>query len=124
LYRAEEVGNDLDILPEEARKKGGFGASVVDGPGSACAFGQANIALRTHAVAQQECGVSRWWRNKGRSGRGRDFLRHRVGDRAECTCEHESGYVQLPNSRNLVHMLINVGAHLFVLQFSVFGLRM
>ena len=58
------MSDDLDILPEETRKKGGFGTSVVDGPGSACALGEANIALRTHRMAQQECRVSRRWRNR------------------------------------------------------------
>src|SRR6266436_5373681 len=65
---AEEMGDDLDGLPEEVHKKGGFGASAVDGPGSACACGQANIALSTHPVGRQKCGVSRRWRNSGRSG--------------------------------------------------------
>ena len=116
------MGDDLEVLPEELLKKGGFGAGALDGPGSgrsAWARGQANIALSTHPVTQQKCRVSRRWRNKRRCGWGGDFLRRRVGDRAECTCEHESGYVQAPNSRSLFWLLIDVIAQLLVLQFSV-----
>ena len=114
------MGDDLEVLPEDSRKKSGFGASALHGPGSACTFGQANIALSTHQrVAQQKCRVSRRWRNKRRCGWGGDFLRRRVGDRSECTCEHESGYVQAPNSRSLFWLLIDVIAQLSVLQFSV-----
>ena len=70
---AEEVGDDLDVLPEETLKKGGFGAGGVDGPRSsrsAWARGQANITLRAYGVAHQKCRVSRRRRNEGRCGRG------------------------------------------------------
>src|SRR3982074_2335618 len=70
----QKVSDDLDGLSEDIRKKGGFGASSVDGPGSACACGQTNIALRTHGVAHQKCRVPRRGGNGGRSGWVRDFL--------------------------------------------------
>src|SRR6476469_2109856 len=95
---AEEVSDDLEVLPEETRKKSGFGASVVDGPGSACTRGQANIALSTHSVTQQEGRVSRRWRNDGRSGWRSDFLGRRGGGCAECTSDYESGCEQSPHS--------------------------
>src|SRR6516164_3347443 len=98
-------------MAEDIRKEGSFGAGAVNRPGSAtCARRQANIALSTEGVADQEFRVSRRWCN----------LRRRGSDRAECTCEHERGHEHAPNSRCLVCLLTKVVTHLFVLQFSVF----
>jgi hypothetical protein len=68
---AEEVGDDLNGLTEESRKKGGFRTSAVDGPRNACALGKANIALTADCMARQKQNVSRRWRNGGRCGRVR-----------------------------------------------------
>jgi len=115
---ALEVSDDLELLPEEIRKESGFGAGG-GVPGSATsARGQTSIALRTEGMADQVWRVSRLNCNSVRGRRGRD-LRCRVSDRAECTCEHENGREQDPNSRSLVVFLIKVVAHLFVLQFCV-----
>ena len=96
-----EVGDDLDVLAEELHKEGGFGTGGIDGPGSATGVwvGQANVALSTEGMADHVCSVPLRWRNAGRSRRRRDVLRHRGCDCAEGTCEHESGYEQIPNSR-------------------------
>src|SRR5438874_8315875 len=105
------MGDDLEVLPEEALKKRSFGASGLDGPGSgrrACARGQANIALSSHRVAHQKCGVSRRWCNARGSGWGRNVLRLRLGDRAECTSEYESGCEESTNSRSLFRSLTKV----------------
>src|SRR5262245_29119808 len=81
---AGEVGDDLDWLPEDSRKKGSFGACGVDGPGSAtCASRQARIALSTEGLAEQKCRVAGRWRNRGRSGWRPDALRRCWGDDAE-----------------------------------------
>src|ERR1700732_4270286 len=113
----EEVGDNLKGLSEEIREEGGLGAGGVDSPRSATrASGQASIALSTKGVAYQEGSVSRGWGNRGRSRWRHDFLRCRLVDCAECTCEHESGREQVPNSRSRFYSLINVVAHLFVLQ--------
>ena len=74
-------------------KKGGFGASCVDGPGSGrSAWGrrEANIALSSERVAHQKGGVSLRRCNERGSDWGRNILC--IGDRAECTSKRESGY--------------------------------
>src|SRR5262249_33911765 len=110
--RAEEVGDDLDVLPEDTRKKGGFGSSVVDGPGSACARGQANIALSTHqCAAQQKGGVSRRGRNEYRSSWWRDGLRRSAGGCAERTSEYQGGREQSTTWRGLFGLLIRIIVH-------------
>jgi len=118
---AEEVGDDLEGLPGDIRKESGFGAGRVNGPRIAtrCARGQANIALSTEGVPDQKWRVSRRRCNRGRGGWGCDCLRRRGSDRDECTCEHESGSEQAPNSRCLACLATKVVTHLFLLQFSV-----
>ena len=76
---------------------------------------QASIALATEGVADQIRRVSRRHCNRVGNGRGRD-LRRGVGDRAEGTCEHESGREQAPSSRILTGLLMEL-AHFFVLHF-------
>jgi hypothetical protein len=125
---ALEVSDDLELLPKEIRKEGGFGA----GGGVPCSATvtrrQARIALATEGVADQICRVSCWYCDGvGNGWRGNDSgivwrrgaLRRRVVDRAECTRKHESGYKQAPNSRSLFCLLAKVITHLFVLQFFV-----
>lgn len=116
--RAEEVGDDLDGHPEETRKQGGFRARVVDGPGSAGARGQANIALRTHPAAQQKRGVARRRRNGRGSSWGRDCLSRHVGGRAECASGYESRCEQSSDMCSLFGLLTKVTIH-FVLFFSI-----
>ena len=90
VIRAQKVGDDLNVLPEEFRKEGGFRAGAVDGPGSggsARARRQANISLRTQRVAHQECCVPRRRRNERRRGWRRDGLCRRVVSRTEETSE-------------------------------------
>jgi hypothetical protein len=119
---ALEVGDDLELLPEEIRKEGGLGTGAGVPRGATCACRQASIALATESVADQVQRVSvghcdlcwRLW--------GREILRQRVLDCAEGTCEHEGGHEQGPNSRSLLSLLIKVAAHLFVLQFSMISM--
>jgi len=114
---ALEVRDDLELHSEEIRKQGGFGAGRGVPGGATCARRQASIALATEGVADQICRVSRRYCNSVRSGWGRD-LRRGVCDRAEGTCEHESGHEQAPNSRSVFGLLTKV-AHLFLLHFFV-----
>ncbi|MCU1318482.1 MAG: hypothetical protein JWN63_3804, partial [Candidatus Acidoferrum typicum] len=86
---------------------------------SACARGQANIALSPHRVTQQKCRVSHWWHERVRSRWRRDFLRPRVGDRSERPSEHENGYEQAPNSRCLSCQTNK--AHLFSSSLVIFS---
>jgi hypothetical protein len=52
------------------------------------------------------------WRDLGRD------LRRRLGDGAQCTCDHKSSRERAPNSRSF-GLLNKVVAHLIVLEFSV-----
>src|SRR5258708_29794190 len=118
----QEVSDDLDGLSEDIRKKGGFGASIVDGPGSTCACGQTNIALRTHCVAQQKCRVPRRWRNGSRSGWVPDILLFVLslflsggdaGDGQSCQSCHRSTNDGLNGSPTPASLTAIVGHFLF-----------
>ena len=50
---ALEVGDDLELLPEEIRKEGGLGPGAGVPRGATCARRQASIALATESVADQ-----------------------------------------------------------------------
>ena len=112
---AEEVGDDLEVLPEETRKKGGFGASAVDGPGSACGSWAGKHSLEypprgpTKRRSFPAGGVmmGEWW--------GRRCSAPPPVDRAECASEREGGYQQPPNSR--CGLTIKVIVHIFVFSF-------
>jgi hypothetical protein len=111
---ALEVSDNLKLLPEEIRKECGFGAG---GWIPGCATGgrrQASIALATEGVAYQIRRVTRWHSNGVGNGRDCD-LRRGMGDRAEGTCEHESGCEQNPRWRILTGLLMEL-AHCFDLQ--------
>jgi hypothetical protein len=54
-----------------------------------------------------------------RSGWRRDFLCLCTGERGEQRCEHEKGYEQAVNSRNLSCQLTEVDTHLFSDDFPV-----
>ena len=95
---ALEVGDDLELLPEEIRKEGGLGTGAGVPRGATCACGQASIALATESVADQVQRVSVGHCDLCRRLRGRESLRRHVVDYAEGTCEHEGGHEQGPNS--------------------------
>lgn len=104
---ALKVRDELKLL-ELIGKKSGFGTGS-GVPGSATVGRwEASIALAAEGVADQICRVSYRYGNGVGNGRGRDLLR-RDGDRAECTCEHESGPEQVPNSRS--NLLTTVITH-------------
>lgn len=108
---ALEVGDDLELLPEEIRKEGGLGTGAGVPRGATCACRQTSIALATESVADQVQRVSVGHCDLCRRLRGRESLRRRVVDCAEGTCEHESGHEQGPNSRSLFCLLVKVAIH-------------
>jgi hypothetical protein len=108
---ALEVGDDLELLPEEIRKEGGLGTGAGVPRGATCACRQTSIALATESVADQVQRVSFGHSDLCRRLRGRESLRRRIVDCAEGTCEHESGHEQGPNSRDPFCLLIKVAIH-------------
>ena len=114
------MGNDLDVLAEDFVKRvasGRAGLMVQEVP--PLLVGQANIPLSTLGMSHQECRVPFRWRDVGGSRRGRYILRRRGCDRAEGTCEHESGHEQVPNSRSLLCLLTKV-----VSSFALFSISL
>ena len=112
---AEEVGDDLDVLPKETLKKRGFGAGGLPRGSprsgrSAWAGRQASIALRPDSVAHRKCGVSHRWRNNRGSSRSRHGLRLRLGAHGERGSDGESDYKQSLQSRSSF-MLMNSVVH-------------
>jgi hypothetical protein len=109
---AGEVRNDLDRLPECVRKEGGFGTSGVDGPGrTPSGGGQADIALTTQGMAEEECSVSLPRRNVCGSGWRCDSLRRDLGDRAESTRQGQNSYQERSDSRSPLCLLNTVADH-------------
>src|SRR5437899_2006085 len=88
LVSAVEVGDDLELLPEEIRKEGGLGTGAGVPRGATCACRQASVPLATESVADQVQRVSVGHCDLCRRLRGREILRRCVVDCAEGTYEH------------------------------------
>src|ERR1700745_382493 len=106
--------DDLHFLSEELHKESGFGTGIVGVPGrsrSSRSCRQADVALRSHAMTEQECRITRLRSDQAGSRWRRNPLRYRRADATERRCEGEGGCEQAPGPHNIVDLFTNVVAH-------------